>query len=309
MADTISSIFDITSGLTVEEMLSNPTYLPTKFKELLLDGQEAQKLFFRSVTASSNVIAWDDAKPNQLDQEMEDLAEYAEIPVGDPIQGTQHTAAIEKVGVGIRVSWEQRKDNAARQVALELEGRANTVKRREVKDALKALNKAGIPELAVKTPWNKGGKPADDLWDAQEIILGAEDEAGFQFTYQPDLLWMHPATVTALLRNEAMQKLYIGDMASENPVFKPLSQSPTIFGGIRIVRDASLPKGEAWLAQEGVTGFCAEREPRQVTDFYAEHGDSKLGGSNMSFRSDVVHRRAYGVDNPKSAVKLTGLMA
>lgn len=45
MADTISSIFDITSGLTVEEMLSNPTYLPTKFKELLLDRQEAQKLF------------------------------------------------------------------------------------------------------------------------------------------------------------------------------------------------------------------------------------------------------------------------
>lgn len=308
MADTISSIFDITSGLTVEEMLSNPTYLPTKFKELLLDGQEAQKLFFRPVAADSSVIAWDDAKPNALDQEMEDLAEYAEIPIGDPVKGTQHTAAIEKVGIGIRVSWEQRQDNLTRQVALELEGRANTVKRREVKDAIKALKAAPIPELAAKTPWNKGGKPADDMWDAQEIILGAE-EGGFQFTYAPDLLWIHPATVTALLRNEEIQKLYIGDMASENPLFKPLSQNPTIFGGIRIVKDPSLPKGEAWLAQEGVTGFCAEREPRQITDFYAEHGDSKLGGSNMSYRSDVVHRRAYGVDNPKSAVHLTGLMA
>ena len=53
----------------------------------------------------------------------------------------------------------------------------------------------------------------------------------------------------------------------------------------------------------------AQREDRQVTDFYPERGDSQLGGANMSFRSDAVHRRGFGVDNPKSVVKLTGLMS
>ena len=47
----------------------------------------------------------------------------------------------------------------------------------------------------------------------------------------------------------------------------------------------------------------------QATPLYSWGGDSPLGGPTMSWRTDVVNQRAIGVDNPKSVVKLTGVIA
>lgn len=305
---TINSVFDVLSGLAVDEMLANPHFMPELYLESL-EGEEVQRLFFRTETVNSNVIAYREALPPALEDEMENVAEFGEIPVSDPRGGEWLTTAVEKAAIGIRVSWEQKKDNDGAAVIRELEARRTTVLRREARDALAALSGANIQEYAAAIAWDQpGAKPASDILDGSELILGAEDGDGHYYEYVPDVLWINPVTLNILKRNDEVQKLYIGDMASQNPLFKGVNEEPLLFGNLQVAKSFFVPKGEAYLGVEGKVGFRGEREPRQATDFYSEHGESELGGSTMSFRSDVAHRRGYAVDGPKAAIKLTGLV-
>lgn len=306
---TINSAFDRMSGLTVDEMLANPTILPEIFRESF-EGEEAHRLFFRTIPSASNVVGYYEAQANFLEDDVQNVAEFGEIPVSDPTGGEMQTLKLAKNGIGIRVSWEQRDDNDVDAVQREMVSRQNTLRRKDGRDALAALSAAKVQTFAAATAWNQeGSNPASDMLDAIELIQGAEDINGNYFEYEPDVLWINPMTLTALKRNAEVQKLYIGDMAHENPLFTGIAAEPLLFGNLQVVKDFTIPKGEAFLGVEGISGFMAQREDRQVTDFYPERGDSQLGGANMSFRSDAVHRRGFGVDNPKSVVKLTGLMS
>lgn len=306
---TINSAFDRMSGLTVDEMLANPTILPEIFRESF-EGEEAHRLFFRTIPSASNVVGYYEAQANFLEDDVQNVAEFGEIPVSDPSGGELQTLKLAKNGIGIRVSWEQRNDNDVDAVQREMISRQNTLRRKDGRDALAALSAAKVQTFAATTAWNQeGSNPASDMLDAIELIQGAEDTNGNYFEYEPDVLWINPMTLTALKRNAEVQKLYIGDMAHENPLFTGIAAEPLLFGNLQVVKDFTVPKGKAFLGVEGISGFMAQREDRQVTDFYPERGDSQLGGANMSFRSDAVHRRGFGVDNPKSVVKLTGLMS
>lgn len=306
---TINSAFDRMSGLTVDEMLANPTILPEIFRESF-EGEEAHRLFFRTIPSASNVVGYYEAQANFLEDDVQNVAEFGEIPVSDPSGGELQTLKLAKNGIGIRVSWEQRNDNDVDAVQREMVSRQNTLRRKDGRDALAALSAAKVQTFAAATAWNQeGSNPASDMLDAIELIQGAEDTNGNYFEYEPDVLWINPMTLTALKRNAEVQKLYIGDMAHENPLFTGIAAEPLLFGNLQVVKDFTVPKGEAFLGVEGISGFMAQREDRQVTDFYPERGGSQLGGANMAFRSDAVHRRGFGVDNPKSVVKLTGLMS
>lgn len=308
MTEIINSGFDLLDGLTVDEALSDPHFIP----ELLLEelnGEEVQKVFFRDITVNSDVVGFRESLPQYLDEDVQRVAEYGEIPVGDPVGGELKTKAIEKLGIGIRVSWEQRKDNNMDAVIRELRARKNTIIRSQVRDAIAAFDEAGLEELAVATAWDQqGSDPASDFLDAMELVMGAETEDGRYYEYTPNVLMINPVTLNLLKRNEQVQNLYIGNMASENPLFKGISAEPLIFGDVQVVKSHFVPKGSAYLGQEQTPGFMAQREAPQVTDFYAERGESRLGGSNMSYRSDYAHRRAFAIDAPKSVVKLTGLV-
>lgn len=308
MAEVHNSAFDVLSGLTVEEALSNPHFMP----DLILDelnGAEFQRVFFRDVTVNSNIIGFREATPNFLEDDVANVAEYGEIPVSDPTAGELKTAAIEKLGIGIRVSWEQRNDNDMDAVRRELEARTNTIIRAQARDALKALNAANIQEHQITTAWDKpDSDPAGDFLDASEVVLGAEDGDGHYFGYTPDVLLIHPMTLNLLKRNPEVQKLYIGDMAHANPLFNGIADEPVIFGNVQIVKSFFVPKGEAYLGQQQAAGFMGQREPEWVSEFYEERGNSGRGGANQSWRSDYTHRRGFAVDGPKSIVKLTGLV-
>lgn len=307
MLNTINSVFDQVRGLSVDEMLANPHFLPDIVTEAL-DGQMASQLFFTPETVNSNVIAYSEASASYLEDDVQNVAEFGEIPVTDPAAHPLITKPIEKYGLGLRISWEQRRDNEAEAVQRELIARTNTIVRHSSLEGLNALRSAPVQKLQATTAWNAGGTPATDLLDAIDLILGAEDENNRSFQYEPNIIWINPLALSALKRNEEMQKLYIGDMAHANPIFQPIANQPLLFEQIQVVPDFSVKRDEVFLGVEGLTGFLGEREPQQITDFYAERGNSELGGANMSFRSDFVHRRAFGVRHPKSVVQITGVM-
>lgn len=61
------------------------------------------------------------------------------------------------------------------------------------------------------------------------------------------------------------------------------------------------------MFEQGAAGFKSDTMPLQATQLYCEGGDSTIGGPTMSWRSDLVRKRAIAVDNPKSVVRIKGL--
>lgn len=310
MVQIINSAFDELDGLTVEEALSNPHYLPERVREAVT-GVNWADLLFRPQTVSSNVVAYRDRTVAELEQEPEPVAEFAEIPVADPIAPADYKIApVIKRAVGIRVSWEQIVDNDMPGVRRELEARATSIVKGKINEATAALHAAEVPELAVTAAWNQqGANPAEDVLDAIEMVQGAVDENNASYDYDPDLIIAHSQTLTMLKRNDEVKKLYIGDMAHAHPLFAGLELERTLFGQLRVIKNNQLPKGEIFIATEGQAGFMAQREPEDFGEFYDERGQSRRHGATQSQRADYSHRRGWAVDGSKSIVRITGVIA
>lgn len=310
MADTIHSVWDSLQYLSVEEMLADPTLLSTAFGEKI-DEFAAFDALFDVRNVAGDVVAYRHATAAYLEDEPEFVAEGGEIPVSDPVLSSQKLYAdIRKQGIGLRVSWEQIVDDKRDAVADELLAKANSVTRKKKREALAALKDAPVHELAVTTPWDADGDVKGDLMDAMGLILGAVDENGDPFSYEPKTVWANPLTVMDIQRSKSMDELFNGDMRSEHPLFAGAGQLTSLLGDSLIVlKDYAVPRGELWMASTQKPGKLAQREDEYTSPFYAEDGgavDLRLG-KRQTARSNYSHRRAFYVDHPKSVVHITGL--
>ncbi|MGV0868692.1 phage major capsid protein [Corynebacterium kalidii] len=305
MADVITSAYD-GQQITVDELMADPTYIPQRVIEDL-DNAFVEDLFFRDGGSNQGVVAFREAAAHYLADDAEEIAEYGEIPVSAPELGALRAAFGIKTGEAIRVSWEQRNENKVDAVTRAIDELEKTVLRHGINAVFSAFNAASIPELQAGSQW-VGGDPVKDIFDAIEQVQGAhvEGDETRVFDYDPNTILLHPQSLTKLLRNEQIQKYYIGDKASDNPVFKGLKEIE-LFGTLQVATSRLMPKNEVYVFEQGAAGFKSDTMPLTATPMYSEGGDSPIGGPTMSWRSDLVRKRAIAVDNPLSVVKITGV--
>jgi len=306
MPNIITSAYEPSATLTVDQMLSDPTFIPQRIVDGL-DGAFVEDLFFRPEGSNKGVVAFREAAANVLADEAENVAEFGEIPVSDPRLGDLKSAYAIKTALAARFSYEQRTENRVDAVNQEITALQKSVVLAGFKATRAALDAAGVPELVIDTPWSAGGDVATNLFDAIEMVQGANDGHGGQYDYAPDTILLHPRALTAAVRNETMQKYYVGNAALENPVFKGLKDI-VLAGDLRVATSRLVPFEDAFVFEKGAPGFVSNTIPLQATPLYSEGGESPLGGPTMSWRTDVVRKRAIGVDNPKAVVKLTGVI-
>ena len=314
MAEIITSAFD-GPKLTVSQMVEDPTFIPQR----VLDGLQHQfleDLFFRQGEDNKGVVAFREAAGAYLADDAEEIAEFGEIPVSSPELGALKSAYGIKTGEAIRISYEMVHENKIDQVETHIKALQKTVIRTGVRATFAALNAAKVPELQVSAPWT-GGEPDKDLLDAIELVQSATygDNPDRQYEDDPNTILLHPSSYTKLIRNEKMQRYYIGNAAADNPIFKAADGNALfgglrdieLFGMLRVATSRMIPQGAAYVFEQGAPGFKSDTMPLTATSLYSEGGESSLGGPTMSWRSDVVRKRAIAVDNPRSVVKLTGI--
>jgi len=308
MADVINSAFDALSELPVAEILEAPELFEAAVEELI-DGEQAYKTLFRPYNTDQTVVKYTEDTAPELDDEVQIVPEFGEIPVSDPLGSTEEKyKSIDKYAVGIRISDEQKRRNLRNEVQKELLARARTIRIGNGKAALAALAEANIEEYAVALAWdNPDADVREDFGLVTDLILGATDANGRMFGYQPNIFWANPVTINRAMRNKTIKSDFVGDMASENPIFKKISQNPLLGGYLQVVPDLTLPVGEAYIGVEQAVGFEAQNGAPELTPFYEEGGNSGIGGPAMSWRSDYVHFRGMFVPSNKAIVKLTGL--
>ncbi|QRP20921.1 hypothetical protein [Corynebacterium macginleyi] len=314
MAELITSAYD-GPKLTVNEMLEDPTFIPQRVVDGM-QGQFLEDLFFRQAESNKGVVAFREAAGQYLADNAEEIAEFGEIPVSAPELGQLRAAYGIKSGEAIRISYEMKNENKVDQVNRHIRALEKTMIRHGIQATLGVFKSAKVQELQVSSPWT-GGDPVKDVFDAVEMVQSAHEDGDLnrQFDYEPNTILLHPASYTKLVRNEQMQKYYIGNAALDNPIFLDQNgdsifgglRNTELFGTLRVATSRLIEQGTAYVFEAQGVGFKSDTMPLTATPMYSEGGDTQLGGPTMSWRSDLVRKRAIAVDNPKAIVKLTGI--
>lgn len=304
-----NSYFDSLADLSVADILSSTELLEGAAAELMA-GEQAYELLFQPHTVDAMTVKYHlDTAPG-LDEELQKVAEFAEIPVGDPTRGEVRHADLEDFGIGLRLSYKQRRFGTGSDIQRELLGRMAEIRRGNSKAALAAIAAEDIEELPVEVKWNTAeGKAMDDVYAADDLLAGAADDNGNPFNYSGKWVWGNRKTLNAFKRNKQVTEFYTGDMAHADPRFTPLSAQPVIGEQFFLVVDPGMADGKLYVIAESLTGGIGTRFETGApifTDWYEEGGQSGIGGPRLTWRSDYVHTRALAIRAPKAIVKITG---
>ncbi|WP_367582241.1 hypothetical protein [Tsukamurella tyrosinosolvens] len=308
MATSIVSVSD-GSRFTVSDLVKNPLFIPTKLKELT-ENQFISEALLRNAGANpAGVVAYREGDPTFLDDDVQDVAEFGEIPVSSGQLGIPRTAFAVKKALGIRVSKEMIDENNIDAVNKQMTGLRNTFIRANDRFAKALLQSPLVPTLPVSTAWDAvGGKPRTDLARAIEQISTAKPAEATEdeyYGFEPDTLVVHPSLLATLMDNEQILKVYNGNVAHESIAYT--GAIPGEMMGLNVIKSRTFPADRALLLERGTVGFYSDTRPLQFTALYPE-GNGPNGGARETWRSDASHKRAMGLDQPKAALWLTGLV-
>lgn len=308
MATNLVSVSD-GSRLTVSDLVKNPLFIPTKLKELIENQFISEALLRNGGKNDSGVVTFREGDPTFLDDDVQDVAEFGEIPVSAGKLGLPRAVYATKKALGVRVSKEMIDENDVDAVNKQITGLKNTFIRANDRGAKALFLSPTVPTLPVSAAWDDpNGKPRTDLAKAiEQISTAAPDEATEDeyFGFEPDTIVLHPGLLATLMDNEQILKVYQGNVANESIAYT--GAIPAQIMGLNVIKSRTFPVDKALILERGTVGFYSDTRPLQFTALYPEGGGPN-GGPRETWRSDASHKRAIGLDQPKAALWLTGLV-
>lgn len=294
--------------ITVNDLIGSPLMVPTKIKELM-ENQFISEALFRNAGANANgLVMYHEGHPSFLESDVTDVAEGAEIPIATSERGVPIVARATKRGLGVRVSLEMVRENNVGEVQRQITQLRNTFVRADDRVARTLLGT--VDDLPVGDAWDTvDGNPRLDLatairqvTEAKPTNAGSDDE---WYGFMPDTIVLNPGLLPTLLDNEKFLKVYQGNIADQSIAYT--GAFPARIFGLSVIQSMAWPVDEATVLQRGVVGFYSDTWPLEITGLYPE-GNGPLGGPTQSYRCDATHKRAIALDQPKAAVRLTGLL-
>ena len=307
----MASIVSVSDGnrLTVSDLVKNPLFIPTKLKELIENQFISEALLRDAGPNPSGVVGYREGDPTFLDDDVQDVAEFGAIPVSSGQLGIPRMAYAVKKALGVRVSKEMIDENDIDAVNKQMTGLKNTFIRANDRGAKTLLQSAAVPTMPVSTAWDAtGGKPRTDLARGIEQIstaAPAEATSDEYYGFQPDTLVLHPGLLATLMDNDQILKIYNGNVADQSIAYT--GAIPGNLMGLTVIQSRTFPIDKALMLERGTVGFYSDTRPLQFTELYPEGGGPN-GGPRETWRSDASHKRAMGLDQPKAALWLTGLV-
>ena len=281
--------------------------VPTKIKELMLNQFISEALFRDAGPNANGLVMYSEGHPTFLEQDVQDLAEGAEIPIATSARGVPIVARANKRGLGIRVSREMVRENNVGEVQRQITQLTNTFIRAD--DSVARTLLGTVTALPVDNAWDTGtGTPRLDIATAIRTVseaapAGASSDEWYGF--RPDTIVMNPGLLPTLLNNDDFLKVYQGNIANLNIAYT--GAIPSRIFQLNVIESMAWPLDEATVLQRGVVGFYSDTWPLEITGLYPE-GNGPAAGPTQSYRCDATHKRAIALDQPKAAVRLTGLL-
>ena len=310
-AFTVGSISD-GSSVTVRDLIGAPMMIPARIIDMLNNAFLTDVVFRNAGNNSNGLVGFEADTPLFLAGDVEDVAEYGEIPIAIGQRGTPRVAVGVKRGLGVRVSREMRDENRLDDVNRQLRQLVNTMIRAEER-ALKALLMAtpNIPSIAATAAWTGGtAKIRKDIAAAQEKIASARPAASVStedfLGFEADTIILPGNITPVLMDNDEFLKVYSGVAAQENIAYT--GRLPGDVLGLAPLRTRFWSNDRVLVLQRGEIGFRSDTRPLEATGLYPE-GNGPNGGPTESWRSDTTRKRVLGVDQGLAACWITGVQA
>lgn len=289
---------------TVNTFLKKPTLIAS----IILDWTRGQfigdSLLRPGPRADGGAVAWRDPFPLFAEREGEIIAEYGEIPgveFGSPIM---HTRATTKRGMAVKVSQEMIDRQDVNLVLEQMNMVKNTMRRMYDKQFMALLfDNPAVPTMASSASWfgNVNTTIRRDLADAGYEIANSYfgTDPDQKFGYEPDTLIINNSTAFEWLDNDEINKVFAASpLASES--LRYTGKMPKKFFGFDVVRSWQVPDDTAVLLQRGRLGFNSDERPMRGTPLYEIKQEE-------TWRADFTRINVAAVDNPKSAMIITGI--
>lgn len=308
MTHPVGSVHD-GGSVTVRQLLANPLTIPARILRLLDNSFLTDAIFRNAGRNDAGVVMFEESTPAFLSGDPEDVAEYAEIPVSIGRRGAPSFAVGVKRGLAVRVSREMRDENRVDEVQRQIRQLVNTMIRAEEK-ALRTLltASAAIPAIAASATWQTTGKPRLDLANAAETVgsqnagMGTEDVLGFV----PDAVILPASLVPTLMNNTDFLQVYNAGANADEDI-RYTGRLPGTVMGLTVLTSRFWVSNKALVLQRGEVGFRSDSRPLEVTPMYGEGGGPN-GGPTESWRTDTTRKRVLGIDQPKAACWINGIV-
>ena len=308
-----TGVISISDGprTTVADLIGSPMMVPTKQKELMQGIFISEDLLRDAGPNPTGLVGYTEGDPSFLIGDVEDIAEFAEIPVTYGEMGVPRVGVSNLRGLGVRISRQMRDKNQMDRVNKQMVQLRNTFRRADDRTIRALLMSNAVPTMPVATPWDQANsKPRLDIGlGIKEITFAtptgdiASDEEWLGFN--PDTIVLNPGILPVLLDNEDFQKVYNGNAAADNPSLN--WQMPGTINGRTIIGSLSFPEDRLFICERKTLGFYSDTRPLEFTGLYPE-GNGPNGGPTETWRADTTHERVIAIDQPKAGLWLTGLV-
>lgn len=306
-----------TVSYSLDQFRKNPSWIQQVAYKLAENTFIADYLMRKGPPAVSGAVAFREAEPLFSNTEPDIIAEFGEIPSTDFHMGGIITRATTKRGFGVRMSQEMIDRNDSATFARNTQQAINTMKLSFDRLLFQTFQQhPRIPHMVSSTI---GQTDNPDGWlgattgirkDVANALYQVKSAHGDnsvdeRFMYTPDTLVVHPALTSAWIDNDEINKVFMAsNVVDESPRYKFVF--PRKFFGLNIVESYEMPTTDAGvptaalLLQKGETGFISDERPFRTTPLY-EHKPTE------SWRSDMTRISTMGIDNPLSAIWITGI--
>jgi hypothetical protein len=293
---------------TVNQLVGAPLAIPARIVELLANAFLTDVLFRDAGSNTNGMVSFEESTPLFLGADVEQVAEFGEIPVAAGQRGLPRISVGTKEGLGVRVSKEMRDENKIDDVNRQIRQLTNTMIRAEHRALRAALSSPAIPEIPATAAWGTAGaRVRRDLANAQEIIASAKPEGWTDedvFGFEPNSVVI-PASITPLLLDDdEFLKVYRGVLADQSIAYTGVL--PNTIMDMAGFKARFWPRDRVLVCERGTVGFRSNTRPLQVTPLYPE-GAGPNGGPTESWRSDATRKCVLGTDQPLAACWITGI--
>lgn len=291
--------------ITVDDIRRNPLFLPARILELL-DGQFIDDILLR-YEGDASTVAFEEGASLFLDDEVQEMIEFEEIPVAGYQRGLPRVAIATKKGLGVRISEDMKRENNVAAVNRQVTALVNTMIRARFLAMRQLVMNPAIPTIAASAAWDTAsGKPRRDLAAAAEVVASAgDDSVDTTENYEADTTVMPGSITPILMDNDDFLKVYGGNLASENIAYT--GKLPQDVLGMLGLKARFWPKDRVLVCQRKTIGFYTDPRPLEVTPLYPE-GNGPNGGPTESHRVDATMKRGMGIDQPLAACWITGVV-
>jgi hypothetical protein len=287
--------------ITVNAFLKDPTLIPRRILDLTNMQFVADVLLRPGGSLPSGVAKFFESTPLFADDNVLDVEEYGEIPVGRTSLGDPLFARAVKRALAVLISREMRDRNDVNAVNTQIQQVRNSMIK-AIDDAMwdSILANASVGTTAAAAAWSSGtSKIRLDLATAMQTVTDATDGNGANLGFSPDTLVLTTTAQTDFLSSDDVAKVFVGNVADQNPLL--LGRLSRNFFGLDVyVTRSSKIAGKAFLCERGTLGFIADERPLQASPLYEQP-------NNESWRSNTVRSSAIALDQPKAGCFITGI--